>query len=205
MSCWKIVLFGCRHICLETEVPWLHSELGRPQQNSEVTDGCSLLGQLCPSGDSSCWEIWYYAEGGLRCVYVCHTWQPWEGCDWLFSVVVHRVKIVLLTESLLSSNSLYTYLVEGQNEEEAVGIVWYQGQTHTGFASCSECGPWTSNIDITWEIGGNSNSWAFLQTEWIENSGAGAQQSVFKSFPGESDSCLHLKTTALITHPWLHT
>ena len=62
----------------------------------------------------------------------------------------------------------------------------------------SECGLWTSNLSITWELVRNANSWAPPHTFSSRNSGNGAQPPVLTSPPGDAIVSPGLRTAALV-------
>lgn len=62
----------------------------------------------------------------------------------------------------------------------------------------SNCGPWSGNISIIWELARKTNSWALSQTYWMGNSERGAHQSLLTSPPGDSAVSWSLRTAALM-------
>ena len=60
----------------------------------------------------------------------------------------------------------------------------------------SSCAPQTSGIGIPWELVKNAHSPVPPQADWIKNSRARAQESVFtKPPPGDGDVCPSVRTT----------
>lgn len=59
------------------------------------------------------------------------------------------------------------------------------------------CGPHTSSISTTWQLGSSASFPAPLETHRIRNTGDEIRWPVTYDLPGDSDDCLNLRTSAL--------